>query len=89
MNDNNDKLERILYLSDLQTDLHLLVNGGKAKALFGDDFKWSIECEVTGQVLDCECFEDFKWSGNVLTVSLFGEVFDIELVRSLDFETIF
>ena len=86
---NNDKLERILYLSDLQADLHLLVNGGKAKAIFGDDYKWSIECEVTGQVLDCESFEDLKWSGNVLTVSLFGEVFDIELVRSLDFETIF
>ena len=86
---NNDKLERILYLSDLQSDLHLLVNGGKAKAIFGDDYKWTIECEVTGQVLDCERFEDFKWSGNVLTVSLFGEVFDIELVRTLDFETIF
>jgi hypothetical protein len=86
---NNDKLERILYLSDLQADLHLLVNGGKAKAIFGDDYKWTIECEVTGQVLDCESFADFKWTGNVLTVSLFGEVFDIELVRSLDFETIF
>lgn len=86
---NNDKLERILYLSDLMVDLYLMVNGGKAKAIFGDDYKWTIECEVTGQVLDCESFADFKWTGNVLTVSLFGEVFDIELVRSLDFETIF
>ena len=86
---NNDKLGRILRVSDLLADCNLLVNGGKAKAIFGDDCKWSIECEVTGQVLDCECFEDFKWSGNMLTINHFGEVFDIELVQTLDFASIF
>jgi hypothetical protein len=88
MNDN-DKLQRLLHVSDLLSDYNLLVNGGKAKATFGDNSKWSIECEVTGQVLDCECFEDFKWSNNVLTVNHFGEVFDIELIKTFDFASIF
>ena len=86
---NNDKLKRILEVSYFLAGYNLLVNGGKAEAIRDEDCKWSIECEVTGQVLDCECFEDFKWSNNVLTVNHFGEVFDIELIKTFDFASIF